>query len=409
MPFFSYIALRSDSLKKINSSVFADDLEDLELKLKHQNLTLLSAKEVKKNESFGFIRKHIKHSLSDKELIYFFLYLSQLTRAGVQVSDALHSLYEETRYVKIKRLALSLSDMIKRGSSLCEAMQIHHEYFKDIYIKLIKVGEETNNLSVAFDYIIQYIRTSSNINKKIKMALRYPLFMLLVCLLMMFGASTLVLPKFAAFLQDQNVPLPFYTTLLIDVSNFLRKHYPSISLIMGLMIIIPIAMMNNKKTRPIMDHIVIRLPFISDFVKKIEITRFAMFFRTVISSGVYALEAFEESMKVVKNTVILHEFQEVRAKIIGGTPIAIALMGMRDLPRFALRMFRTAENSGDLQTSMENIVHFYTQDIDNTTTVVVGLIKPVMIILLGLILGWISLAIFGPVYAQIANLQNKAL
>lgn len=398
---YSYKALDRNTNKKVSGTIEASSEMSLEKLLLDNNLILINCREVRNSALFGLFKKRI----TIKELITLFITLEQLEKAGVPVIESLRDMKEFTDNEELKDIGQDLYETVKNGSLLSEAMAKHKKIFDEVSISLVGMGEKTGNLEIALKNIVENIKWSGEIRRKTKKAITGPIFTLVFMLIIAVAMLKLVVPTVLSFVTDQGMGIPKATKALMTTSAFLENNFLMILMIpILILIIIKIFVSINKKFAILIDDFKLKLPIFGELIKKIELSRFAKFFGITFTAGIPVLECIDITIKVVKNKAIKNELVEIKEKIMSGTTISQSLRESGYFPGIVIRMFKIGEDSGNMEEALQNINYFYDTEINDTVDVVIASLKPVVMCLMGGLLIWLIVGVFGPIYGSFSNL-----
>ncbi|MDD2840475.1 MAG: type II secretion system F family protein [Rickettsiales bacterium] len=397
---FVYRALDQKRNKVVKGTMQAFNEFALEQTLSESNMVLISFKQVKR----GFLSNlGILDRITSKDLITFFIHLEQLEKAGVPLLDSLSDLKEFSENQKIKDIAADIFESVKSGKLLSEAMEKYPKVFDEIMISLIRMGEKTGSLQIAFKNIYENIKWSAEIKRATIKAIRYPLFTLLVMFTVAGVMLKVVVPKVTGFVLDQGIAVPGYTIALIKTSEFFQKYFlAGIIYMIGIYILIRI-LAKNKVIKFQIDALKLKIPIIGDIINKIEMSKFTKFFGVTFSSGIPVLECLAISGNVVKNTVLRDEIDRIKQQVSDGKSVSNAISSSRYFPNMVLRMLKVGEESGNMGEAMENIQYFYTTEINDTIAEIIGTLQPAIMFVMGGLMIWVIAGVFGPIYGNFDN------
>ncbi len=393
---YNYRALDQNKNKIVRGTIQALNEYALEQILNESNLTLISFREVKATTiSLSFLEK-----ITSKDLITFFIHLEQLERAGVPLLDSLADLKDFSENQKIKDIAADIYESVKGGKLLSEAMEKHKKVFDPIMISLVKMGEKTGGLQVAFKNIYENIKWSSEIKRKTIKAIRYPIFSLFIMIIVAAVMLKVVVPKVTGFIMDQGIEVPSYTEALISTSNFFQKYFFKmvifvISFYIGIKIL-----SKNRVIKFWVDFLKLKIPILGNIIIKIEMSKFTKFFGVTFSSGIPVLECLTISGSVVKNTALKDDINRIKQEVSDGKSVSNALSSSPYFPNMVLRMFKVGEDSGNMSEAMENIQYFYSTEINDAIDQFIGMLQPMIMFVMGGLMAWVVVAVFGPIYGN---------
>ena len=379
--------------KCIKGSTFAENHEELEIILQSSKLNLISCS-LDKGISF------LGSNLSDKEMIVIFSHLEQFDRCGISIVDSIADLKESSDSMKIRNLMQEIHETLKNGSMISESFAKHPKTFKPIFIGLISTGEKTGNLHDAFSSILYHLKWSMDMKKKTVKAIRYPIFSLIVMLIVVGIMTTFVVPKVTDFLKSQHIELPATTTALMAFSEFVQGN--------GLLMIIfvPILIITYKVLTIFpniavkIDQIKLYIPIFGKIMTKIDASRFCHFFAITFKSGLGVLECLDASKTVISNRAIKQSIDVAKHEVSNGHRLSESIAHTKYFPQLVVKMFDMGETSGNMEESLGNIRYFYDQEINDSIEKIVGMIQPSLTLIMGGMMAWITIAVFGPIYGS---------
>ncbi len=383
--------------KYVNGKLVAENSSELSALLREKQIELISFKAERKGKGFG-------GSISTKDMIAMFVHLEQLDKAGISIIDSVSDLRDTSDSQKIKSLMHEVYESIKNGNLFSESLAKHPHIFSQVYIGLISTGEKTGNLSGCFVSIIEDLKWSMEMKRKVKKATMGPLFGLLV----MFGVvgimTTVVVPKVTDFLLSQKIELPIATTALIGFSNFVKKRwYIVISTPIIIFTIIKI-LKRSSELEVKMDMMMLKIPVIGAIINKIDAAKFCQFFSMTFKSGLGVLECLDSASSVIRNTAIKRSILVAKQQISDGKSLAESIKSSGYFPNLVVRMFKIGEDSGNMEEALQNIKFFYDREINDSIDRIIGLMQPTLTFVMGGMIAWIALAVFGPIYGSFSNM-----
>jgi type IV pilus assembly protein PilC len=399
MPLFKYKSINKLG-KTIRGQITAANEVDLENRLSDIGLDIIDYKEVSNNNySFG-------SKISARELILFCIQLEQLEKAGVPLLDSLSDLRDTAESQKMKNLMSDVTESVKNGSVLSSALGSHPEIFDEVFIGLIAAGEKTGQLHTVFFHLAAHLKWVHEIRSKIKKASTYPIFLLtlmcgIIALMMLF-----VIPKLSNFLNSQSFELPIYTKALIATSNFMQGNWYYV--FFG-PILLFFAVRISCKFFPLVshfvDHVKLSLPVFGPLIRKIEMARFCRFFAITYRSGIGILDCLDISSNVIKNQIIRESVIQARNSVYDGVSLTASLRGTGHFPSLVVRMIKVGEDGGNLDETLESVNFFYDKEVNDTVNSILGMIQPALTIIMGGLMFWVTVAVFGPLYSSFSKMN----
>ena len=395
---FKYRAINQDG-KYVTGKIAADNPSELMSLLKSSEMELVSYRKERNRGTALF------GGLKSTELVTIFIHLEQLDRAGVSIIDSIQDLKETADSSKIKNLMQELYESIKNGNLFSESLAKRPEIFKPTYIGLISMGEKTGNLSNSFLNIIEDIKWNIEIRRKTRKAIMGPLFGIILMFSVLGIMTAVVVPKVTGFLAAQSIGLPFLTVALISFSNFVQTYwFLIISTPIAIWALIKILGKFPKLSIKI-DYLKLKVPIFGPIITKIESAKFCQFFSMTFKSGLGVLECLDSSSVTLKNKAIKGAISFVRQQVSDGQSLSGSISATKFFPNLVVRMFKVGEESGNMESSLKNIKYFYDKEINDSIERIVSLIQPTITVIMGGMIAWIAVAVFGPIYSTFSNLQ----
>ncbi|MFT5386997.1 MAG: type IV pilus assembly protein PilC [Lysobacterales bacterium] len=395
MPTFKYVAKNQES-KTVQGKISADNKEAVIEELRKRSLTIVKCEEEK--SSFGskqisFGEKKVK----TEDIVIFTRQLATMVDAGIPILQGLNALAEQTTHPTFKKTLTTIETDIKNGSSLSAAFAKHKKVFSSLFINLVKVGETGGVLNVVLERISGYLEKSMKLTRKVKAALTYPIVVVSMAGLITFVLMVKVVPTFTTIYDSFDSALPPMTQLLINISDLLKHHTLAI---IGVCIAIFFAVKRIHKTHKgarVLDGFVLRMPVFGDLIRKVAVSRFSRTLSTLIQSGVPILESLDIVEKTIGNTVLEDVIVEVKNSVREGDTIAAPLERSGVFPVMVTRMIAIGEKSGQMEKMLLKISEFYDDQVDAAVEGITSIIEPLIIGVLGVVIGFIVIALFLPI------------
>ena len=343
--------------------------------------------------NFKFFNK-VKH----KDVVILSRQLATLFEAKIAVMDSLRLLAGQVTNARLKESLTEIIENIKGGSSLSSAMSKHPDIFSVFYINMIKSGEESGKLEEIFGSLADHLERSYELSSKTKNALIYPAFVVVTFFVVMILMLTFVIPKLTAILMEVNQKIPFYTRIIINISDFFRNF--GVFLLGGAVAggVFLWRYAKTEKGSAAVSRFQTSFPFVGALYSKFYLSRMTDNMETLLSSGVPAVRTLEIAAEVVGNKIYKNILLTAANEIKGGSSISEALSKYPEVPLMVVQMIRTGEETGKLNFMLKTLGRFYKKEVDNTVDTLVSLIEPVMIVVLGGAVGILLISILGPIY-----------
>ncbi len=400
MPLFAYRAMGSDG-RLMRGRLEANNAADLEMRLRRMGFDYINGDTVRQRARF------LAAEVPRRELINFCFHLEQLTRAGVPILESLTDLRDSLIHARFREVIAGLIESIHGGNTLSQAMRDHPRVFDDVFVSLIRAGEDTGNLADVLLSLVDSLKWQDELVSHTRKIVMYPIFLGTVTLAVTFFLMIYLVPKMAGFIRNMGQELPWQTRLLIGVSDFVGNHWLLLlSVPMFFCIFAYVAVRTNPAARYRYDHLKLSLPYVGNILRKIILARFANVFAMLYSSGISVIDAIRSTEKVVGNVVIQQGLEHVGQLISDGQNVTAAFQSIDMFPPLVIRMLRVGENTGGLDRALNNVSYFYNRDVRESIGRAQVLIEPALTLIVGLILGWVMISMLGPIYDIITKLKT---
>ncbi|MEO8313677.1 MAG: type II secretion system F family protein [Pseudomonadota bacterium] len=402
MTVFRYRA--ADALGRVlHGEATAASEQELERRLARVGLEMLVASEPRDRLPVMFRR----HRLRPREQINLFLQLESLLRAGVPLLDALADLRDAVSNYASRQIATDLIDRIETGSSLSEAMAAQSAVSDPRIVGLLRTGEISGRMPDVLRDIVASLQWQDDLHTKMRKALRYPTFVAVVIFAVIGFLMVYLVPQLSQFLAGMGRELPLQTRALLATSDFIVRGWPVLlCLPVATWFVARIALARSASLRLWRDGMLLRIPLVGDVLRKISLARFANTFALMFGSGIPVLDALGHCESAVGNLAISDGLARVRTLVAQGSPVSDAFAALQVFPSFVVRMVKVGERTGQLDVSLRNVSQFFTRDVDEQLDRLQSMIEPVLTLIMGVLLGWVMIAVLGPVYDTISAVQS---
>lgn len=420
---FSYRAVGSDG-RQLSGTLSAPNRQAVIASLHQQGAKPIVISETKpKRRGFSLSRKKVKV----KDLMVFTRELSTMISAGVPLPRGLDTLANQTENKYFKEVINSINHDVGSGLPLAEAMAKFPGVFNEVFINMIRAGEAGGILDDIMKRLALQVEKDSAIRHKIKSAMAYPVVILTITILAFFGIMLFIIPKIGKILNDLGGPdaqFPIYTRIMLGISDFLTGHsilgsiplinklpligsLPNALLMFGLFIAGIIYLRRYIRTpegQYKFHSVLLRIPVLKTVITKIAIARFSRTFSSLMSSGVTVLEALEVTGKAIGNRVIQKQLEAVAAQVRNGQSIGKQLLAAPFFPPIVGQMIIVGEETGKTDEILLKVAEFYEEEVDAVIDGLASIIEPVMIVMLGAIVGLIAASVMGPIASLSQNI-----
>jgi type IV pilus assembly protein PilC len=345
------------------------------------------------------------YQISRADIILFTRQLATFVGAGVPMSRALSVIAEETTSPLFKRVILAVLDDLERGQNLSESLVKHPKVFPSLYVDLVRVAELTGNLEATLTELAGYLRRDLNTIRRVQAALIYPAVILVVATGVVIILVFFALPAFVRIFAEFRVQLPLATRILIGIVDFIRQW---ILLISGVIVALAGGIVGALRTQRglyLKDQLSIKLPILGPIILSAVLNRFARTLAMVLKAGVPLGQTFEAVIASTGNRVFQRGLTTVKEQMTSGEGFAGPLIRTHLFPPMLTQMVRVGEETGTLDTYLEQAAEFYEEDLEYRIRAMTSLIEPVMTVAVGVVVGFIAVSLISAMYGLVGALK----
>jgi type IV pilus assembly protein PilC len=396
MAFFTYKAVREDGTSVIDEAM-AGNAAELRKELEDRGYLILSLE--KKRSSLQRGRG------STKNFLIFNQEFSTLIKAGLPILQAIELLHKRTEHQGFRSTLESIMHDIKGGLALSDAMARHPAYFSPLYTSTVRAGEKSGALVEVLKRFIAYQKRMIAVLSKLKMALAYPIFLVIALIAVLLLFFLYIIPNFTQMYSDQAGSLPFLTSMLVGFTSALTRYAPL--LFAGLLGAGAGIYFWQKtdKGRETIDGLKLKIPLVRSLMVQYLLAQITRTLATVLRGGIPLVQALDTTAGVINNRVMARQLAEARALVTEGVSLADAFERTKLAPDMTIRMITVGESSGDLPQMLEDVADFYDQEVENRLTVLTTMIEPVLMLTMGLVMAVIVVALYLPIFEMGARLK----
>jgi len=400
MPLYTYKAVDGAG-KNVLGRAEAVNVFDLEQRLERMGLDLISgAPSSQKSRFIGGAK------IKRQDLINFCFHLEQLTSAGVPLVEGLVDLRDSLENPRFREVVSGMIEAIGGGRSLSQAMAEYPEVFGQVFVSLVRSGEQTGRLPDVLKSLSESIKWEDELAAQTKKLVMYPAFVGSIVLLVTLFLMIYLVPQMTGFIRNMGQEIPLQTRILIQVSNFFVNYWWGV---IAAPFVIWFGLKYAARRYPsvafAIDHYKISMPLVGPILRKIILSRFASSFALMYASGITVLDAIRSSEEIVGNKPLENALRTAGQQIAEGKNLTAAFQDAALFPPLVIRMLRIGEATGGLDTALLNVSYFYNREVREGIAKIQAMIEPALTLVLGLILGWVMLSVLGPVYDTISKMK----
>ena len=345
------------------------------------------------------------YQISRADIILFTRQLATFVGAGVPMSRALGTIAQETASPLFKRVILAVLDDLERGQNLSEALVKHPKVFPTLYVDLVRVAELTGNLEATLTELAGYLRRDLNTVRRVQAALIYPAVILVVATGVVIILVFFALPAFTRIFAEFRVELPLSTRILIGIVDFTRRW----GLVIGAVVVAAaggiVLALRTARGAYVKDQLSIRVPILGPIVLSAVLNRFARTLAMVLKAGVPLGQTFEAVIASTGNRVFQRGLTTVKEQMTSGEGFAGPLIRTHLFPPMLTQMVRVGEETGTLDTYLEQAAEFYEEELEYRIRAMTSLIEPVMTVAVGIMVGFIAVSLISAMYGLVGALK----
>jgi type IV pilus assembly protein PilC len=408
MPTFAYVA-KDKAGKIIRGRAEADNEKMLTKRLQDSGYWVTQvaregagAKGKRKNPLEGM--KKVK--LKDKSI--FCRQFATMINAGVSLVRCLSVLEAQTVNSRLKTVIRDVQNRVEAGETLSRALLHHNNIFDNLFVGLVRAGEVGGVLDETLERLSQFLEGDLRLKQKIKAAMTYPVLVMIVAFIIVTGLVTFIVPKFIDIFKDFKVEMPVMTQILISTSKFMTSKEGILILCVG----IPMTIfafrkfIKTKFGKRLFDKYKMKVPVFGKLSHNIAVARFSRTLATLLTSGVPILQAMETVAHAIDNETFTDVIMAARARIREGDPIGEPLEKSGMFPPMVIQMISIGEETGALDQMLGKVADFYETEVEMQLQSLAAALEPLMIVILGCIVGFIVIALFMPLIAIVASLSG---
>lgn len=395
MALYYYKALAKDG-KKASGTLDAPSMSQAREVLVKRGLYPVYLSTSQEGSNFyKFFRDFFQKNFDSKDLIFFTKQLAVLLKAGVPLLQALELLVEQTEG-QLRNIVIDLKDDIKEGKSLAEGLSKYPKIFSNTYVQLVKAGEASGKLESILDRLTSYIERAESLRKKISGAFMMPAIQLAIALGVVVLLLIVVIPTISTTFTSMKMELPFATRFLMGLSNFVINYYLVILISLVLSIAGFWAWKRTAAGARLWDTFILKVPIAGYFARMGAVVQFSSTLGMLLEAGVNLAEALTIVTTIIKNKILVDKLQQARDSIIKQGKISEYLKETGMFPAVAIYLIKTGEESGTLPEMLLQVGSYYDVEVTDYADGLVEKITPVTTMIMGLIVGFVVMAIAGP-------------
>lgn len=409
MPRYSYIA-SDDQNNVIKGKTELADRASVISALTKQKLRPISIRQLKdkKKSSIDFDHLFEPTKVKQDQLVSFTRQLSAMVGAGVPLLRSLSSLEKHSQDPALKKILAVIVKDVEGGMNLGDSMGKHPSTFNDIYVNMVHAGESAGIIDDILKRLATQLEKSAAIRKKIKCAMAYPMVLIFITVAAFFGLMLFVIPQIGKILLDLGGPeakLPGITLFMLGISHVITTYWYIIFPVIGGTIFFTLRYIKTKKGRRQFHLLILKLPGINNIIKKVAIARFARTFSALMGAGVAVLESLDVTSRAVGNVIYEEAIKAAAIEVKNGKSLSAVIEKNELFPPIVSQMLGVGEETGQTDTVLLKVADFYEEEVDLAIESISSIIEPVMIVVMGGMVGLIAASVMTPISQLSQNIK----
>jgi len=401
MPIYKYEAVNYDG-ETVTARLDAGTQQELIDKLRAKDLYPVKVEEVDLS-SGGLVLFQSKVTPGDVAI--FLRQLATLLQTGVPIIESLDIIRSQVHRARLKAVVGDIYENIHRGLAFSDALKKHPKIFGRLIVNMVESGEMSGTLDSVTERLATHFEKDEKIRKKVKSSLIYPMVLASVTVAVVIFMLVFVMPTFIGMFESSDTPLPAPTQALLGMSNFLREYWYIFIVAVGGLVIGIKTYANTEEGRIRMDQLKFKIPVVKNVTSNLITARFARTISTMLYSGVPLLDAMDNVAKVVGNAVAARDIQAARTEVRMGNSLAVPISQIDYMPKMLASMIKIGEESGALDAILDKTASFYEDEVETSLQQLVALFEPILILFMGLILGFIIISMMMPMFDMVNTIS----
>lgn len=379
--------------QKVKGETTSRSMELAKAQLRKQGISIKSIK--KKPKPLFQFKKKIKAL----DIAIFVRQLATMMKAGVPLTQSFEIVADALDNPTMKDLVLKLKADIESGSTFASALRKHPRYFDDLFCSLVESGEQSGALETMLERVATYKEKSELLKAKIKKALKYPIAVIIVAVIVTIILLVKVVPVFAELFDSFGAELPAFTQMIVNMSNWMKQWWFILIIGIGVAIIaFSEAKKRSKKFRDFLDRATLKTPIFGNIAYQAVIARFSRTLSTTFAAGVPLIDALDSTAGATNNVVFYDATQRIKDDVATGQQLQFAMRSTNLFPSMAIQMVGIGEEAGSLEEMLDKVATYYENEVDNAVDGLTSLMEPMIMAILGVLVGGLVIAMYLPIF-----------
>ena len=341
----------------------------------------------------------MKKSIKALDIAIFVRQLATMMKAGVPLTQSFEIVADSLENPSMKELVLKIKADIEAGSNFATALRKHPKYFDDLFCSLVESGEQSGALETMLERVATYKEKSELLKAKIKKAMKYPIAVIIVAIIVTAILLIKVVPVFADMFAGFGADLPAFTQFVVNMSNWMVKYYLLFFIVLAILAVsFTQAKLRSQKFRNFLDKLALILLIYGEMIYKSYIARFCRNRTTTFTAGVLLIDALDSTAGATNNIVFYEATQRIKEDVATGQQMQFAIRSTNLFPSMVIQMVGIGEEAGSLEEMLDKAATFYENEVDNAVDGLTSLMEPMIMAFLGIVIGGLVVAMYLPIF-----------
>lgn len=403
METYSYKA-RDEEGKQVEGKIEAKNKASAISLLQDQKLFITSLSKTATIKTLGGIGGFFK-KVPLKERVMFTTQMAVMVKSGLPILEAVKTIHAQTQNKNMEKILDGIVKDISSGLSFSKALSRHSEVFNETYVKIVESGEKSGRLDQVLLKLSKDLAKDYDLTGKIRSALMYPAFILLVLVVVMVVVLVYVIPQLKNIFDDVGVQLPFLTRVIIALSDFVVKFWWLILIVVIVAIIFAQRYLRTSKGSYAFDKLKLKIPVLKQVMQNIYMARFTRTLSSLVSAGIPMIDVLNTTKGVIGSAVFEKEVEKIIIKVESGSSVSKAMKASPYFPPVVTSLVAVGEKSGKTDYILRNLSKFLEKEVDNTVRNLTSLLEPIIMVVLGVGIAIVIISVIMPIYGLVQVIQ----
>lgn len=394
MPIFAYAGVDRKGIK-VKGELSARNMALAKITLRKQGVDVKSIREKRKN----LLENVFKKKVSTLDITIFTRQLATMMKAGVPLVQSFEIVAEGLDNPAMRDVVLGIKGEVEGGNTFTGALRKYPQYFDRLFCSLVESGEQSGALETMLERVATYKEKSELLKQKIKKAMKYPLTVIVVAIIVTIILMVKVVPVFQDLFTSFGAQLPAFTQMVVNMSKWMQEYWFILIIVIGVAVYSFLeAKKRSKKFRDSLDKLSLKLPIFGDLVYKAIIARYSRTLATTFAAGVPLIDALESTAGATNNIVYETAVMKIRDDVATGQQLQFAMRAANIFPSMAIQMVAIGEESGSLDAMLDKVASYYENEVDNAVDGLTAMMEPLIMAILGVLVGGLVVAMYLPIF-----------